>query len=173
MPNAKLVRKERGDLAVTDTLDRQLYVRPAPGWRCDRVAALCLIAIICGQAYIDVLPCQVPGPCRGLKRDAFDRGRLLAKDRGGRDLPIAAYRRTDHSIARVPLLPPGIAVDVIAKRLPEPRGIRLHEHQSPDPFCAFPEIQMWHEQSCGAAVFGWQRQSVKMRGYHGFFVNQV
>src|SRR4029077_7727377 len=125
------------------------------------------------QTYIYVLPCPVPGPCRRLKGDASDPGCLLAEYGGARALPIPACRRIHHSIARVPLLAPRIAVDVIAKRLPESRGIRLHEGESPDPLCAFPEIKMWHEQSGCPAVSSRQRLSVKMRGYHGFTFHQV
>src|SRR5829696_9487713 len=72
---AELVGQVRGDLAVLEALDGQPDERVA-GRRRDRVAALRLVAVLGGQADVDVLPGAMPGPAGDVETDRLDARRL-------------------------------------------------------------------------------------------------
>src|SRR5262245_42172267 len=65
----------------------------------------------------------------------------------------------------VALLTPRVAVVVVAERLPEPALILVREAELPDPLRAFPEVQMGHEEPCGAAVLGRERCATVCDGH--------
>src|SRR5258708_35190658 len=67
------------------------------------------------------------------------------------------------SITVISLLFPGVAVIVIAQRLPEAAFIHFHEAQSPHPFGAFPEVEMRHEQP-GRTAMRWQNLQALVSG---------
>src|SRR5262249_4836017 len=51
------------------------------------------------------------------------------------------------SVATVPFLFPGVAVIVVAERLPEAGAIVRDEPQAPDPLRALPEVEVRHDQA--------------------------
>jgi hypothetical protein len=71
----KLVGQVRGDLAVVEALDGEIDAG-AVGRRCDRVAALRLVAVLGGEADVDVLARPVSGPAGHVEGDRLDAGRL-------------------------------------------------------------------------------------------------
>src|SRR3981081_2790811 len=77
------------------------------------------------------------------------------------------------SIAVIALLLPGIAVDVIAERLPEARLIRVHEAKPLHPLRAFPEIEMRHEQPGRTAVRRKDRQALVSGRDHGLAADEI
>src|SRR5919106_1272126 len=73
--SAELVGQIRRDLAVVEAFDGQLDAC-AVRRRCDRVAALRLVAVLSGEAHVDVLPCAMSRPA----------GDVEGKGRGARSL---------------------------------------------------------------------------------------
>src|SRR5262245_41099525 len=65
------------------------------------------------------------------------------------------------SIAVIALLTPGIAVDVIAERLPEARLVVLHESQPADPLRRLPEVEVRDQETRRTAVLRGQRLAVE------------
>src|SRR5262249_27444238 len=63
-------------------------------------------------------------------------------------------------ITRVSLLFPGVAVVVIAERLPESRVVFPDKFEAAQPFRAFPKIEVRHEQAGRAAVHGLERLAI-------------
>src|SRR5438034_8356788 len=83
---SQLVDEVGRDFAVVEPLDRQHQVVIL--WRRgDRVAALCLVAVLGGEAHVDVLAGAMPGPTLQFERDALRAGRLLDEPYHGRQLP--------------------------------------------------------------------------------------
>src|SRR6266508_660014 len=66
----------RGDLAVVEALDRdgQALVFRSGG---DRVAPLCLVAVLGGQAHVDVLAGPMAGPVRDFQNEGLHAGGLV------------------------------------------------------------------------------------------------
>src|SRR6202011_6107269 len=82
----ELVSEIGGDLTVVDADDGQLEACAV--WRrCDRVAALRLVAVFGGQADVDVLPGAVSGPAGDVDGDRLDARRLDDDVDDLRDLP--------------------------------------------------------------------------------------
>src|SRR4029077_16008830 len=95
---AKLAMQIRRDLAVVDAHDGksdQLVFRG----RGDRVAALRLIAVLGGQANIDVLSGQVSSPAGHIHQKGFYPGRLDDDVTYLRDLPLEPPRRTRPAVS--------------------------------------------------------------------------
>jgi hypothetical protein len=94
---AELVDQVRRDLTVVETLDGQCQGLVL-GRRGDRIAALCLVAVLVRQPYIDVLAGLVTGPRRGAQHDALDPRRLLDRGDDLGELPAQspAYRCSSH-----------------------------------------------------------------------------
>jgi len=65
---AQLAGEIRGDLAVVDPLDRQRQPGVL-GSGCDRVGALGLVAVLGGQAHVEVLTGDVPRPAAPVEHD--------------------------------------------------------------------------------------------------------
>src|SRR5215472_3877285 len=57
------------------------------------------------------------------------------------------------SVTLIPLLPPGVAVIVVAEAFPKARLILVHQCNAPHPFGALPEVKMGDKKTCRAAVF--------------------
>src|SRR5690242_6391755 len=57
-------------------------------------------------------------------------------------------------VACIALFFPGIAVVVVAQRLPEARLVLGQQPQAAHPFGALPEIEVWHEQPRRPTMFG-------------------
>src|SRR5205085_972667 len=55
---------------------------------------------------------------------------------------------------------PGVAVVVVAERLPEAAPVVLHEAQAAHPLGALPEIEVGDEHAGGAAMFGRERSAL-------------
>ena len=109
---AQLVDEIRRDLAVLEPLDGQHEV-PVLRRRRDRVAALRLIAVLGGQAHVDVLARAMTGPVR--------RRRARCCARAASRRPARPPSRAASSVALVALFLPRIAVVVVAVALPEAR----------------------------------------------------
>src|SRR5687767_14046272 len=56
-------------------------------------------------------------------------------------------------VGTVTLLLPGICVDSIAERFPEPALVGVHQPQSAHPLGASPEVECRHDQPGGATMF--------------------
>src|SRR5919199_1753912 len=54
----------------------------------------------------------------------------------------------------VALLTPGVAVVVVAQRLPETRLVVVQKPQAPDPLGTLPKVEVWDEQTCRTTVLG-------------------
>ena len=115
---AHLLDEVGRDLAVVDELDRELE-RVELGRRGDRVRALRLVAVLGGQAHVDVLAGAVPGPARARRARAC--ARAASRRRPRARSPCARRSGGGRSVAPVPLLAPRVAVVVVAGRLPEAR----------------------------------------------------
>src|ERR671917_1906304 len=72
------------------------------------------------------------------------------------------------SVSPVALLAPGIAVIVVAQRLPETGLVLVYQPQAPHPLGALPEVQVGDEQACGATVLWGERLAVVGVGDPGF-----
>src|ERR671914_531339 len=84
----------------------------------------------------------------------------------GRRPPAPAGGRSAASVAVIPLLAPGVAVDVVAERLPEARLVVLHETEPADPLGRFPEVEVRDQQARRAAMLGRQRLAVVVGRHH-------
>src|SRR6266853_1866178 len=83
----ELIGQVGRDLAVADAHHREL--EPAAVWRrCDRVAALCLVAVAGGQPDVNVLPGAMPSPAGDIESDRLDLRRLRSHADAVRDLPV-------------------------------------------------------------------------------------
>src|SRR5262245_50864376 len=60
-------------------------------------------------------------------------------------------------VAGIALLVPGVAVVVVAERLPEAGLVLFQQPQAPDPFCALPEVEVRHDQAGRSAVLRLER----------------
>ena len=69
---------------------------------------------------------------------------------------LATRRRTARSVARVPLLAPGIALVVVTERSPRTPARLVDQLQAADPLGALPEVQVRDEEPGRAAVLGVQ-----------------
>ena len=129
-----LAHEPRGDLAVVDQLDRQ--AREAAGGRGrEGVRALRLVAVLGGQADIDVLAGDVAGPAvdvqlerpgaRGLRRPPS--ARSPSARRAARAADLARL------VAPVALLQPWVAAVVVAGGLPEAGVVLLASRSAPAP----------------------------------------
>src|ERR687897_1060351 len=113
-------------------------------------------------------------PARGPGQPSTSRTRVMARAVSGAvsttSTPRQRSRRpvdsADWSIASIALLAPGVAVDVVAERLPEARLVVLHEAQPADPLGRFPEAEVWDQQARRAAMLGHQRLAVVVGGHH-------
>ena len=157
-------REKRRDLAVLEPLDRELH-GALLGRRGDRIAALRLVAVRRGQAHVHVLPGREGRRRGGAKEKLLIRGVRSTTARSRRPATPAELRgrHAARSVARVPLLPPGIAVHVIAAQLPEARLVPLRELQAVDPLRRLPEVEMRDEQARGAAMLGRERLALVLR----------
>src|SRR5215469_6515466 len=99
--------------------------------------------------------------------------------RGSRAMIVAACQRTAgrveaaRSVIGIPLLAPGVAVDVVTAQLPEPGLVARGELQAHDPFGRLPKVQMWHEQAGGAAVIGLDRPPVVVQRNQGLALCEI
>src|SRR5262249_43216243 len=100
--------------------------------------------------------CSITSACRQTRRRAPARGGAGAA-----------------SIAVIPLLTPGISVDVIAERLPEARLVLLHEPQPADPLRRLPEIEVRDQEARWAAVLRRQGLAVEPGRHQAFATEQV
>ena len=93
----QLVDEVGRDLAVVEPLDRQDEIAVL-GRRGDRVAPLRPIAVLGGQADVDVLSGSMPRPVRRVEDDALRARRLVDPLDHGRELPAQspAYRCSCH-----------------------------------------------------------------------------
>ena len=142
-----------GHLAVGQHLDRQLDALVVGRCR-DRVAALGLVAVLGGQADVDVLAGAMAGPVgdvddEGVGASASPGGARPAGPRATGSRGTAAM-----SVPRVPLLAPGVAALVVAELLPEPEVVLDRQREPPDPLRALPEVQVRHQEPGGTAVLG-------------------
>src|SRR5918992_5764792 len=87
--------------------------------------------------------------------------------------PAPAGGRSAASVAVIPLLAPGVAVDVVAERLPEARLVVLHETEPADPLGRFPEVEVRDQQARRAAMLGLQRLAVVVGGHHALATDQI
>ena len=142
----------RRHLPVGHELDGDVD-RVGLGRRGDRVRALRLVAVLGGQPHVDVLAGAVARPPGHVEPQ---RARLRAsrrrRSRDRRDAPRDAGRA--RSVAPVPLLPPRVAVVVVAVALPEAGLVLQRQRQAADPLRALPEVQVRDEQPRRAAVLG-------------------
>ena len=92
----ELVGQIRRDLAVLESLHRQreLFVLRRRG---DRVRALCLVAVLGGQAHVDVLAGDVPGPAGHVEHQRLRAGSLDEHVYDGGEPPRDPGRRHDQS----------------------------------------------------------------------------
>src|SRR6516162_2543207 len=77
------------------------------------------------------------------------------------------------SVAVISLLFPGVAIIVVAKRLPEAGLILFHKTNSPDPFGTFPKIEMRHEQPSWTTMRWWNRQALIPGRDHPLTLNEI
>ena len=132
------------------------------GRRGDRVGALGLVAVLGGQPHVDVLPGPVARPVRARRARASWRGRLRRRSRRRSRAPDD--RRPARSVAPVALLPPRVAVVVVAVGLPEAGLVGARVSVQPaHPLGALPEVQVRDEQPRRAAVLGLERLAVVAR----------
>ena len=94
---AQLVGEVRRHLAPVEALHRQVQLRDVRR-RGDGVAALRLIAVLRGQANVNVLAGPVSRPCGWIEDDAPHPGGLVDHFDHGRDLPVQSpwYRCSRH-----------------------------------------------------------------------------
>jgi hypothetical protein len=91
--------------------------------------------------------CQIP-KCKG--RDGARAKHLMRAVRALMFVTTAACQRTGSrgliiaSVICIPLLAPGVPVDVVAPQLPESRFFPLGELQLVQPFGRFPEVEVRH-----------------------------
>src|SRR5689334_4401739 len=115
-------------------------------------------------------PCQ-PATC---SRRLFTRGVSTTMSRTSASCHTSRRAGTAAvSITVVSLLFPRIAVIVIAQRLPETAFIPFHEAQSPQPFGAFPEVEMRHEQPGRAAMHRQKRQALVAGRDHALATHEI
>src|SRR5262245_32474424 len=77
------------------------------------------------------------------------------------------------SITVISLLFPGVAIVVIAQRLPEAALILFHESQSAHPFSTFPKVKMRHEQPRWTTMRWQNRQALVSSRDHALAANQI
>src|SRR4029079_3925088 len=77
------------------------------------------------------------------------------------------------SVAAVTLLTPGIAVIVVAQRLPEAGLVSGQQAEATHPLGALPEIQVRHDQARRSTVCRLQRLAVVGVGHEGLAVEGV
>src|SRR3569833_2662826 len=70
------------------------------------------------------------------------------------------------SVIGVPLLPPGVAVDVVAAQLPEPGLVARGELQALHPLGRLPEVEVRDQQPRRTAVVGLERRAVVAERHH-------
>ena len=83
---SELVDEVGGDLSVLEALDGQDEVVVFGAGR-DRVAALGLVPVLCGEANVDVLAGAVPGPGGRVEHEALGPSRLIDELDHGGELP--------------------------------------------------------------------------------------
>src|SRR5713226_7745259 len=83
----KIVNEVGRNLAVGEPFDGQNKV-VVFGRRGERVAALCLVAILGGQANVDMLASQMTWPSRKLEHEVADGRRFLNQADHRRHLPV-------------------------------------------------------------------------------------
>jgi hypothetical protein len=93
---AKLAAQIQRDLAILESLDRQRE-RTLLGRRRDRIAALRLISVVGGEAYIDVLPSAMAWPAGHVETQRWYSRRLLDDSPHG-----CNARRSHRSPTRLP-----------------------------------------------------------------------
>src|SRR3546814_14474221 len=71
------------------------------------------------------------------------------------------------SVIRVSLLAPRIAINVISAQLPEARLVAFGKLERVYPFGGLPEIQVWDEESCWAAMVAGKRLPLVIQSDHG------
>ena len=92
----ELVGQIRRDLAVLESFDRQRE-RCVLRRRGDRVRALCLVAVLGGQAHVDVLAGDVSGPAGHVEDQRLRAGRLDDHVFDGGEPPRDPGRHHDQS----------------------------------------------------------------------------
>src|SRR5205823_13080650 len=80
---------------------------------------------------------------------------------------------TPRSVSAVPLFLPGVAVDVVAERLPEARLVSLHDPKAAHPLGALPEIEVRHDQPRRPAVDRLERLVVELVGHEGLPIDRL
>src|ERR687898_659290 len=88
--DAKHPRQVRRNLPVIDPLHRQRHLR-ALRRRRDRIRALGLVAVLCGEPNVDVLAGNMPRPPRHVQHDGLGPRCLLDEAADGCDLPPSRY----------------------------------------------------------------------------------
>ena len=145
---AHLMDEVRRHLAVGHLVDAQLDHIARSG-QPERIGAHGLVAVLGGQAHVDVLSGQAarPAGCR----DAQDAG---VRGHGDRveDPGLSPRHSGCRMPSPIPLLGPRVAVQVVAVLLPEAGVVALLQDERPDPLRALPEVQMRHDQPRRAAV---------------------
>src|SRR3954452_17111853 len=99
---------------------------------------------------------RVPSDSGGLVElvAALERGDDLVVRHG---VSLGRERFMEISVAVIALLPPRVAVVVVAGGLPEPRSVLDEELESSDPLGALPEVQVRDEEPGRPAVLGVER----------------
>src|SRR5437879_1259152 len=77
------------------------------------------------------------------------------------------------SVIGVPLLPPRVAVDVIAAQLPEPGLVAPGELEALHPLGRLPEVEVRDQQSRRTPMVGLERSAVVAERHHGLPPRQV
>src|SRR6202165_4701180 len=158
-PHFRLANQVGRNLAVLEALDRDhepgVFRRGS-----DRIAPLRLVAVIRGQANVNVLAGEMTRPVRHLQHQARDSWCL--KDQLGHltQMPQQGSPQTHGgasefvgiSVAPVTLLAPRVAPNVISVRLPEAWLLLVLERYAAHPLGALPEIEVRHEQPHRPAV---------------------
>src|SRR5256886_14570168 len=91
----------------------------------------------------------------------------------GPSRPATREPAAPRSVSAVPLFLPGVAVDVVAERLPEARLVSLRHPKAPDPLGALPEIEVRHDQPRRPAVDRLERLVVELVGHEGLPIDHL
>ena len=108
---------------------------------------------------------------------------LFVRGVSGRDSTTCATRQASLlgtpagtaaiSVSPVALLAPGVAIIVVAERLPETGLVLAYQPKAPHPLGALPEVEVGDEQARRAAVLGGERLAIVRVGDPGFSARYV
>src|SRR2546429_361953 len=87
--------------------------------------------------------------------------------------PATRAPSAPRSVSAVPLFLPGVAVDVVAERLPEARLVTLDHPKAPDPLGALPEIEVRHDQPRRPAVDRLERLVIELVSHEGLPIHHL